>query len=253
MTNTIINHLQELEQTKNTTILMAIESGSRAWGFPSPDSDYDVRMVYLHQSDWYLSITNQKDTIAYFHGELLDINGWDIRKTLSLLRKSNATPFEWSQSPICYLEKEGFRAQLLNLAKQFFQPYHTINHYKGIAKNSFSKMDANGQIKLKKLFYVIRPLLAINWVIQDASVPPMDIFNLMDRLEDAAVKEEILELIALKAGKKEEYVYDISLGIKNYLLDQFEKVSQLNWNTEQSVPNIEVLNNYFRNLISKNL
>jgi len=154
----INNQLAELKERKQIKILFAVESGSRAWGFPSPDSDYDIRIIYMHEPDWYLSINDKKDTIDYFHGELLDVNGWDIRKTLRLLRKSNATPFEWAQSPIIYEEEGNFRSNLLDLAKQFFQPRHNVNHYKGIAKNNYLSKTESKDIKLKKLFYVIRPI-----------------------------------------------------------------------------------------------
>jgi len=92
----IIEHIKQLEVTKNIEILLAVESGSRAWGCPSPDSDYDIRIIYKRSRSEYLEIDDKPDSIDYFHGALLDINGWDIKKVLKLIRKSNATPFEWA-------------------------------------------------------------------------------------------------------------------------------------------------------------
>ncbi len=247
----ITDHLVNLEKERNIKILMAIESGSRAWGFPSPDSDYDVRIVYVHTKDWYLSINERKDNIDYFHGELLDINGWDIRKTLSLLKKSNATPFEWAQSPIVYQEEPGFRNQLLVLAKQYFQPYHTINHYTGIAKNSYLKSASAGEINLKKLFYVIRPVFAINWILETKSLPPMDIFSLMEMVKDEAVKAKIHELIARKETVGESYVYTLDAVMKTYIESQFERLDQTAFSKPKETPPVSVLNEFYRDLLNK--
>ncbi len=251
METKIIQHLKELEEEKKIKILMAIESGSRAWGFPSPDSDYDVRIIYLHTSDWYLSINDKKDTMDYFLGKLLDINGWDIRKALRLLRKSNATPFEWVQSPMVYFEEIGFRNELLDLARQYFQPYHTLNHYKGIARNSYYKNLLDGKIKLKKLFYVIRPIFAINWIIKKKTVPPMDIFNLMEAVDDESIKAEIKKLIKVKETANEDFVYTIDPNIKSFIENQFSLIENVELEQERSTPDIEVLNNYYRNLLKR--
>ena len=251
MTDQIKAHLKTLELERDIKILLAVESGSRAWGFPSPDSDYDVRIIYIHKQDWYLSIHDRKDTIDYFHGELLDINGWEIRKTLRLLRKSNATPFEWAQSPIIYSEEKGFREQLLTLAEQFFQPYHSFNHYLGIARNSYLKNQLSETIKLKKLFYVIRPVLAINWIRRYKTIPPMDIFNLMKVLEREPVKTRIRELIDIKAQANEDYIYTMEPLLRDYLEDQFHRIENTPFQDKREIPDIELLNTFFRSLLKQ--
>lgn len=238
--------LEALRDSKGIRILMAVESGSRAWGFPSPDSDYDVRIIFVQKVEDYLSIGQRKDTIDYFHGKLLDINGWDIRKALNLLRKSNATPFEWAQSPIVYEEVPGFRQELLGLAHDFFQPYHTLNHYKGIALNSYKLNPLSGEIKLKKLFYVIRPILAATWVLERQTVPPMDIGNLLTVLKDSSMKESIERLIEIKKGKNEDFVYHIDPTIKTYIDAQIQYVSDHEMLEKRSIPEKEVLNVWFR-------
>ena len=85
----IVNRLEEIERSESVRILLAVESGSRAWGFPSPDSDYDVRFLYARPRDWYLSIDARRDVIECPIEDVLDINGWDIRKALHLLLKAN--------------------------------------------------------------------------------------------------------------------------------------------------------------------
>jgi len=250
MTNEIIDQIEELEKKKNIKILLAVESGSRAWGFPSPDSDYDVRIIYIHHPDWYLSINDKKDTVDYFHGELLDISGWELRKTLRLLKKSNATPFEWAQSPIIYKEEKKFRQDLLDLSNQFFQPYHTINHYKGIAKNSYLKNDFNNEIKLKKLFYVLRPLFSIQWIIKNQTVPPMNIFDLMKVIDDSSIKKKVVELIKFKETANEDYVYQVEPIIHDYIKSSFEEIENLNFKYQKGIFDIDILNKFFRGLLN---
>ena len=106
MQEKILKYLDKLEKKEGINILLAVESGSRAWGCPSPDSDYDVRIMFVRPLKSYLSVVKPVEDLNIFHGKLMDINGWDIRKVFGLIRKSNATPFEWSQSPMVYLEKD---------------------------------------------------------------------------------------------------------------------------------------------------
>ena len=144
--------LATLAVERNIRILYACESGSRAWGFGSPDSDYDVRFIYAHDIDWYLSIRDRKDNIDLPMQGLLDFAGWEVRKALNLFAKSNATPFEWLQSPIVYHEEADFSAQLWALREHYFAPKALIHHYLGISKNSHRKGVQDGYIKLKNTF-----------------------------------------------------------------------------------------------------
>lgn len=109
MRKEILTYLDELEKKEGIKILLAVESGSRAWGCPSPDSDYDVRIMFIRRIESYLSVVKPIEDLNIFHGKLLDITGWDVRKTFGLIRKSNATPFEWSQSPMVYLERDNLK------------------------------------------------------------------------------------------------------------------------------------------------
>ena len=78
----IQDNLNAIEEKYDVKILLAVESGSRAWGFASPDSDYDVRFIYMHRTEEYLRIDSMKDVVEWQLDEVLDINGWDIRKVL---------------------------------------------------------------------------------------------------------------------------------------------------------------------------
>ncbi len=248
MVEEIKSHLLELEKRENLKILYAAESGSRAWGCPSPDSDYDVRIIYLRHPDWYFSIDNKKDSMDYFHGELLDINGWDIRKTLRLLRKSNVTPFEWAQSPMVYMERGDFRNRLLGFARTFFQPNYALNHYKGIAMNSFESGLVGEKIKLKKLFYVIRPVLAAKWIIENKTVPPMDIPNLLVMVKDDGIKSRIKDLLKMKESANEDYVHTIESDLLEYLKRAFKFIKNTPTLDRKPAADSNMLDEFYREL-----
>lgn len=249
MKKEIIEHLDQLEKEQGITILLAAESGSRAWGCPSPDSDYDVRIIYKRPKSEYLEIDDKPDTINYFHGELLDINGWDIKKTLKLIRKSNATPFEWAQSPIKYKEIDDFSSTILNLSQEYFLPRHTVNHYKGIAKNSYFSNDLTGEIKLKKLFYVLRPLMAAKWIIKKKEIPPMDIPNLISIIDDKNIVSHINGLLKIKSTANEDYVHKMNNLIVEFIDQEFNYVSSIQLENNSDFPSSEQLNNKFKEII----
>ncbi len=119
MENKIKIQLKKIEREHKVKILYAIESGSRVWGFASQDSDFDVRFIYVHHKDWYLSIESKRDVIEMPLEGDLDINGWDLTKALGLFRKSNPPLYEWLQSPIVYLKPH---TSILNLSNRPAKP-----------------------------------------------------------------------------------------------------------------------------------
>lgn len=249
MIEEIKKHLIALEKERNIEILFSAESGSRAWGCPSPDSDYDIRIIFKRPFSDYLGIDEPKDSIDYFHGELLDINGWDIKKTLKLVRKSNATPFEWLQSPFIYSEKEGFKEALLEICKTYFIPKNAIHHYTGIAKNTLANNPLDGHLKLKKFFYILRPLMAAKWIIEKNCIPPMDIPNLSEILEDQEFKNKLADLLKLKEGKNEDFVYKIDPFLAEGVEDLFLFVSSHKPNKDQERKDSQLLNQFFKKTI----
>ncbi len=249
MRKEILNYLEELERKEGIKILLAVESGSRAWGCPSPDSDYDVRILFISPLESYLSVVKPKEDLNIFHGELLDINGWDVRKAFGLIRKSNATPFEWSQSPEVYLECDDFSKTVLALCRKYFRPYHAVNHYRGIAKNSYKFDPSTGTIKLKKLFYVLRPLLAAKWILDKGTVPPMDLPNLMTEISDQKILSRINELLEFKTTANEDYVHTLEPLLVNYISDLFELVESSKLSSPREMLGPEELDKTFRHLI----
>lgn len=219
MENIIKEKLRELELKHNVTVIYACETGSRAWGFPSPDSDYDVRMIYKHDLDWYLTLTEKKDTIEFMSddGEL-DITGWDIRKCLKLMWKSNGAMLERLQSPIVYKEIGNTSGVLKNYADKCFSPIATMHHYLGMAKNSFAEIENREEIKLKKLFYALRATLACKWILEKDSVPPIVFLTMVKELTfDEKLKQRIVELIALKAIRNEKYMHNAEIKLNEFI------------------------------------
>ena len=168
----IQNEIKRIEDEYGVTVLFACESGSRAWGFPSPDSDFDVRMVYCHPADWYLNLEKQRDVIKQPITDQLDIAGWDIDKTLRLLRKSNPNILEWVGSPIIYQERSEFR-DIRDLLASSFNHRASVLHYLNMALNNKRQWLDRPEIKIKKYLYTIRPLLCAEWVLKHNCQQPM--------------------------------------------------------------------------------
>lgn len=249
MRKEILKYLDDLEKKEGIKILLAVESGSRAWGCPSPDSDYDVRIMFIRPLDAYLSVVSPVEDLNIFHGKLLDINGWDVRKTFGLIRKSNATPFEWAQSPMVYLERDNFSKTVIDLCQKYFRPYHAMNHYRGIAKNSYQIDLSTGTIKLKKLFYVLRPLLAAKWILDKKTVPPMDLPNLMTEILDKKIVDRIKELLVFKSTANEDYVHTLEPLLTEYIATLFELVESAKLNAPKEMLGPKALDKTFRNLL----
>jgi uncharacterized protein len=196
------DHLRAIETQHQVTILFACESGSRGWGFASPDSDHDVRFVYVHRLPWYLPVAPGRDVIEVPISGDLDINGWDLRKALGLLRESNPTLLEWLRSPIVYREEAEVMARFRALAEQVFSNAKGWHHYASMAKKNFREHLQADTVRYKKCLYVLRPLLAARWIRSRPGVPPMCFAELaqhtLDPAADAALVAEINALLEVK-------------------------------------------------------
>lgn len=232
MSNNLSNSIQitaivhQVCTEQHITPLHAIESGSRAWGFASPDSDYDVRLIYRHEPDWYLRLYAGKDTFEFIQNDLFevpfDIGGWDVRKALQLLYKSNAVIFEWLNSPIVYHSDDKFLYAVKAVQNEFFDPKAIFYHYQGMAKNASSEIELDKPIKLKKWFYLLRALLASIWTIDNACPPPVD-FHLMLPLVSETERQEILALIAVKETQDENYRLQLSKSLQDLTVKLWQR------------------------------
>ncbi|MHA4808412.1 nucleotidyltransferase domain-containing protein [Flavitalea flava] len=204
MKEAIDQQIRAIEQNNQVRILYACESGSRAWGFASPDSDYDVRFIYAQPVNNYLSIRERKDTIELPVNQELDVNGWDIRKVLQLFLKSNAPLYEWLQSPIIYKEKGSFSKELKELMEAYFSHRSGCHHYFSMARNTFENDLQGEQVKLKKYFYALRPLLACLWIIEKRSLPPMEFGQLRTLITDPNWNTSVDDLLDRKKSADEK-------------------------------------------------
>ena len=197
----IQSRLSEVERDFGVRFLFAIESGSRAWGFPSPDSDFDVRFVYAHDPDWYLSIEPGRDVIELPIEDDWDINGWDIKKAIGLLLKPNPVLIEWLCSPIRYRWNEQACSRLQNFAERVATPTDCIPHYYHLAKRQWDRNNGDASdVNLKKYFYVLRPALALRWVrMNPDQLPPMNFQKLVD---GTALADALLERIGILLEQK---------------------------------------------------
>lgn len=204
MKEIIRSHLREIEVTENVRIAYACESGSRAWGFPSADSDYDVRFLYVRPVEWYLSIDEKRDVIERLVREGVDINGWDLKKALGLFRKSNPPLLEWLGSPIVYLEKYSIAAEMRELTPVYYSPTACLYHYLHMARGNFRDYLKGGEVWVKKYFYVLRPILAMNWIEKGLGVVSTDFNVLVDKLvTDPKLRAEIDRLLSAKRAGAE--------------------------------------------------
>ncbi len=202
----ILQRLSRAEQEHGVRILMAIESGSRAWGFASPNSDYDVRFIYAHAPSWYqaVDLEERRDVIEYPIVDDIDLNGWDVRKALRLYWKSNPAFIEWIQSSITYIDRGTFRVNALEVLPTIYAPEKGIYHYRSMAKTNFRGYLREAVVPLKKYFYVLRPLLAARWVRQYGAAPPIEFERLLTQLTgEPAVLDEVQKLLALKRSTPE--------------------------------------------------
>ncbi|MFH0895617.1 MAG: nucleotidyltransferase domain-containing protein [Bacteroidota bacterium] len=199
MKTEIIKELNRLEQQHQIRILYAVESGSRAWGFASIDSDWDVRYIYIHQPDWYLRIDDNKDSLEEILPNEIDLSGWELKKALKLFRKSNPPLLEWLRSPIVYMQQYSTADKLRVLLKDYFNPKSCIHHYLHMAEGNYKVYLQKEIVRVKKYFYVLRPLLACDWIKENDTMAPMEFQILVDEMvRDKSVKNEIENLLKRK-------------------------------------------------------
>ena len=206
MRETILARLTGVERDEGVRILFAVESGSRAWGFPSPDSDYDVRFVYARPTDWYLSLAPGRDVIELPIDGLLDINGWDIRKALGLLLKPNPVLLEWLSSPIRYIWDDPVCERLISFSKRITHGPACLHHYLHLGDRQWETHIAGRErVNLKKYFYILRPAMAIRWIrLHPENIPPMNFQALIAGINlPPGLVKELNQLLVRKSRAKE--------------------------------------------------
>ena len=213
MKEKIIEALKRIEQEFEVKICFAVEAGSRAWGTSSPDSDYDVRFIYVHKTDWYLSIDQKRDVIELPINNQLDLNGWDLRKALQLFKKSNPSLMEWLHSSIVYFQAFSLDGKMRELEDQIFQPRASLFHYLNMAKGNYRNCLQTTAINSKRYLNVIRPILACMWIERHNRFPPNEVQPLIEALiMEGEVKRELLTLIERKVTR-DDHGFEVDFPI----------------------------------------
>ena len=215
--------LAESEKKENVTVLYAVESGSRAWGVESPDSDYDVRFVYMRPKEDYLKLEGMRDVIDWQLDDILDINGWDLRKTLIQFHKGNATLFEWCNSPVVY--KTTVKWKLIhNTAVGYFSEKAALHHYYGTAQSTYCRYLQQEKVSYKKYIYALRPLLACKYIEDNHCVPPVLFSDLLKQDLPGDLQLEVEQLLRVKRQTDEKVPNEHMPVIQNYLAREISRL-----------------------------
>lgn len=234
--------LLRIEKEHDVKVLFACESGSRGWGFASPDSDYDVRFIYVHRIDWYLTVFPGRDVIELPVNEIYDVSGWDVRKALGLLRNGNATLVEWLSSPVIYRTDTQFLQAVRSAAQEVHRPERAFYHYLHMASKNYREHLRGEVVKLKKYLYVLRPLLACLWIERQLGPVPMRFQDLVDiTVTDNELKTAIAELLVIKRRASEAELGAAMPTINWFIESHLERYAQQPAPAAQEEINFSVL------------
>ncbi len=214
--------LKEIEARERVRILYAAESGSRAWGFASPDSDYDVRFIYIRPMKHYLELQESRDVIEGAMDAILDINGWDLSKALRHVHKSNATLFEWANSPVVYTAAPQWK-EIWESAKAYFSCKAAMYHYYGTARKNYARYLTGERVSYKKYFYALRPLLACKWIAEKACPPPVPFARLAGTVLEEDMRECVDRLLQAKQKMPESEQGERIEVLHTYLEEQISR------------------------------
>jgi uncharacterized protein len=250
----IMHRLARAEEEHGVRILLAVESGSRAWGFASPNSDYDVRFIYAREPDWYqaVDLEERRDVIEYEIVDDIDLNGWDVRKALRLFWKSNPAFVEWVQSPIRYIEHGGFAERARALLPEAYAVESGMYHYCSMAKNTERAYLRDAQVSLKKYFYALRPLLAVLWLERYATPAPIEFGKLLHLIDERPeLHTAIDDLLARKRAAPERWVGDPVPVIDAFVTEQLARLESMQPTVERKPSALPGLNALFHAVLDE--
>lgn len=247
MHDKIVSVLHELEKQQDFKVLFAAESGSRAWGFASPDSDYDIRAIYVKPESWYWSLdAKQTDNFTAMLPDEMDISAWELRKALRLFAGCNPSLNEWLGTSIMYYADPLFAKELRDLIPMYFNPIKTVHHYLALSANAMDDYQSDGTMAVKKIFYALRGLLAAIWAAEKQTMPPTPF---KDLLVSEFVPPDILAEIALlqeiKACSTEKTRVPLPNVLHSFFRTQREMVLQVTGRIKHTSASLDALNNLF--------
>ena len=248
----IMTRLANTEREHGVRIVLAVESGSRAWGFHSPNSDYDIRFIYMREPAWYhaVDLEERRDVIEYPIVDDIDLNGWDLRKALRLFWKSNPAFVEWIQSPLVYQETGAFAAAARALLSDVYCVERGSHHYRSMAKTNYRGYLKADMVPLKKYFYVLRPLLAVRWLERYGSAAPIEFAKLLHLIDDLPqLQADIDALLAIKRDAPEMGLSTPIVSINRFVEDELERLDALAIGRDQRASPLPQLNALFHQLL----
>lgn len=254
MKEKVIQRIKEIVQQYDVRVLLAVESGSRAWGFASPDSDYDVRFIYVHRRDWYLSLQEGRDVIEELDpAGTLDVCGWDLKKALTLMGRCNCAFVEWLGSPIIYYRDDEFFREIDGMKDRYFRKVSAVNHYYHMAMNHDKRYLEKRGCELKRFMYHIRGLLASKWAVEKETYPPVPFRELLDaEVRNDSVKEALLNLVRLKSQSKEHDKTIVSDMLVQFASDTAAEIqSRLGTFPAESQPDFTALDEFFLKILEQ--
>ena len=227
ISSTILSHLEDIEHQYDVRVLLAVESGSRARGLFSDESDWDVRFVYVNKLDWYLNVNEGRDVIEEMFDDNIDMVGWELRKTLRLFQKSNPSLMEWLHSPVIYRADEEFLSRMRAMEPVYFNPIKTMYHYESLYIKHDKRYLQDSANPLKRFLHYLRGILSCRWLEQHKTMPPVLFSELVQStVDDAVIRQKIGNLIALKRQSKENDNKEVDAELVDYargLAEHFEQ------------------------------
>ncbi|ALV08834.1 nucleotidyltransferase domain-containing protein [Roseateles depolymerans] len=250
----VLARLRRAEVEHDAKVLLAVESGSRAWGFASPNSDYDARFIYVHRPERYLSVglEEQRDVIEYPIVDDMDINGWDLRKALRLFWKSNPGFVEWVQSPIVYEKNGSFHRRALALLPTVYSVERGIYHYRSMAQTNFRGYLQNEQVPLKKYFYVLRPLLSVRWLERYQRPAPIEFQRLLEMADKVpGLVPAIQDLLVLKQSSPEMGLSPQVPVIQRFIEQELQRLEHIRPDPQPRAEVEPLLSELFRTVLKE--
>lgn len=253
MREKILQRLKDIESRYDVKILLAVESGSRAWGFASKDSDYDVRFVYVHRKEWYLTLIEGRDVIEELDSDgVMDFAGWDIRKALLLMSKGNCAFAEWLNSPIVYYKDDKFLESMNSMKDEYFRKVSAVNHYYHMAMNHDKRYLEKRGCEMKRFMYYLRGLLAAKFSAIYGTYPPVVFNELVEKMVgDKPIRDEIADLVRLKQERREHntmIVSDFLVAFATELAAEIE--AMFGTFPGENPPDLKRLDEFFLNILN---